>query len=100
MAFSYAELVLHASTKPSSNHREGGMVLVLTSRSPLLSSSLALLALFSDPVYTTPFEDNGLYKALRPAVTADGGNAIGGPNMTMYLKRPVIPQLHSVAPEV
>lgn len=54
----------------------------------------------SDPVYTTPFEDNGLYKALRPAVTADGGNAIGGPNMTMYLKRPVIPQLHSVAPEV
>eukprot|EP00752_Nemacystus_decipiens_P003095 g2866.t1 len=55
---------------------------------------------YYDPVYTTPFEDNGLYKALRPAVTADGGNAIGGPNMTMYLKRPVIPQLHSVAPEV
>ncbi|CAM9490439.1 unnamed protein product, partial [Hapterophycus canaliculatus] len=55
---------------------------------------------YYDPVYTTPFEDNGLYKSLRPAVTADGGNAVGGPNMTMYLKRPVIPQLHSVAPEV
>ncbi|CAM9226699.1 unnamed protein product [Scytosiphon promiscuus] len=55
---------------------------------------------YYDPVYTTPFEDNGLYKPLRPAVTADGGNAVGGPNMTMYLKRPVIPQLHSVAPEV
>lgn len=54
----------------------------------------------ADPVYTTPFEDNGLFKPLRPAVTADGGNAVEGPNMTMYLKRPVIPQLNAVAPEV
>ncbi|CAM9562702.1 unnamed protein product, partial [Laminaria digitata] len=55
---------------------------------------------FYDPIYTTPYEDNGQFKALRPAITADAGSAVSGPNMTMYLKRPVIPQLHSVAPEV
>lgn len=68
---------------------------------PPSSLLLFLLARYtSDPVYTTPFEDNGLYKSLRPAIKADGGNAIIGPNMTKYLKRPVIPQLNSVAPEV
>lgn len=55
---------------------------------------------FADPVYITPFEDNSLYTPVRPAVTADRGNAIEGPNMIMYLKRPVIPQLDSMAPEM
>lgn len=54
----------------------------------------------ADPIYTTPSEDNGMFKPVRPAVLADGGNAVGGPNVTMYLKRPVIPQLNSIAPEV
>ncbi|CAM9674995.1 unnamed protein product, partial [Ascophyllum nodosum] len=53
-----------------------------------------------DPVYTTPFKDNGLYKPSRPAVTADGGNPVRGPNVTMYLKQPIIPLLNSVAPEI
>lgn len=87
-------LVCQQQKKQASKTTQEGMIHTLT-----LSIS-APCFVPTDPVYTTPFEDNGLYKALRPVVTADGGNAIGGPNMTMYLKRPVIPQLHSVAPEV
>lgn len=60
-----------------------------------------LMVLHPDPVYTTPFGDSGTTcKVAKPAVQADGGNAVGGPNATLYLKRPVIPQLNSIAPEV
>lgn len=60
-----------------------------------------LMVLHPDPVYTTPFGDNETTcKGVKPAVQADGGNAVGGPNATLYLKRPVIPQLNSIAPEV
>lgn len=54
----------------------------------------------TDTVYTTPFEDNNSFKHAKPIILADGGNAVGGPNAPMYLKRPVIPQLNSIAPEV
>ncbi|CAM9861368.1 unnamed protein product, partial [Phaeothamnion confervicola] len=55
-----------------------------------------------DPVYVTPGRDNSAFNPMRPElrIRADGGNPTKGPNQLKFLKRPLIPLLNALPPEI